>query len=120
MAAQQERNKGDLSVSKPTLSIVPRAQLQPSQTKSRRRLLEGRLKSGSKLRRACRIALMESDQPQSSLQIFERITKRGSFTFQRYNDPPKTVCQELNQMAEEGEIIALGVADLQHWEWKRD
>jgi hypothetical protein len=116
IAAQQELRKADLSVSTPTLSIRPKKQLRSGQMKSQRRVLEGRRKSASNLRRACRIALMESDRPQNSLEILERITKRGSFTFERHIDPPKTISQELNKMAEEGEIIGLVVGETRCWE----
>jgi hypothetical protein len=39
------------------------------------------------LSHACRIALLESDRAASSLEILQRIAKRGSFAFEGIADP---------------------------------
>jgi hypothetical protein len=56
------------------------------------------------LRRACRIALMESDEPQTSKQIYQRICKRGSLSFQSSTDALHVLSAELDLMAKESEI----------------
>jgi hypothetical protein len=119
MAARQEQRRPDLIVSRRTLAIVPKKRLESTRANHQQHAASRDHKSSSNLRRACRIALMESEGSQSSLQILERITKRESFTFGNYRDPQEAISQELNQMADEGEVVRLDVARTQCWEWKR-
>ena len=61
--------------------------------------------SGSKLRRACRIALMESDHPQSCEEIVQRIQRRGSLSFEARSNAQAVVEVELERMTRQGEAI---------------
>src|SRR5262249_46203720 len=60
-------------------------------------------KGTTRLRRACRIALMESDAPQTTREIYQRILKRGSLLFQSPIDPLPVISAELELMAKESE-----------------
>ena len=72
----------------------------------------------TELRRACRIALMESDRPQSCGQILQRICRRESFCVEGFNDPMIAIAQELRKMLAEGEVIQK--KDNQLWQLNRD
>lgn len=72
----------------------------------------------SNLRRACRIALMESEQPQSDAQILERIRNRQSAAFNG-SDPLTAVDSELNKMVSDGESQLIGSGVLRRWQLKR-
>jgi len=69
----------------------------------------------TRLRRACRIALMESDVPQTSQEIYARISKRGSLLFQGSMDPLHVISRELELMAKESEIICRVLDGEKHW-----
>jgi len=73
-----------------------------------------------KLRRACRIALMECDGVQSSSQIYERIKKRGSACFEEYRDPLGSLVNELETMVRDGEVLCSHAGQERLWELKRD
>ena len=60
---------------------------------------------GQKLRRACRIALMEGVEA-SAKHILERIERRGSFQFGEWDDRLKLVSQELAAMVRNGEAVS--------------
>jgi len=47
---------------------------------------------------------MESDEPQTSEQIYQRICKRGSLSFERPMDALHLLSAELDLMAKESEI----------------
>jgi hypothetical protein len=68
------------------------------------------------LRRACRIALMESDEPQTSEQIYQRICKRGSLSFQRSMDALPVLSAELDLMAKESEITCRVLDGEKRWQ----
>ena len=57
-----------------------------------------------KLRRACRIALMEADEFQPCAQVYERIQKRGSMSFDGYDSPLQALAIELQDMVADSEI----------------
>ena len=67
------------------------------------------------LRRACRIALLESDAPQTSQEIYGRISKRGSLLFQASTDPVYVISSELELMAKESEIICRVLDGEKRW-----
>ena len=75
-------------------------------------------KAPNSLRRACRIALMESEQPQSDAQILERIRNRQSAAFAG-SDPLNAVVSELDKMVSEGESQLVGSGVLRRWQLKR-
>jgi hypothetical protein len=68
------------------------------------------------LRRACRIALMESDEPQTTEQIYQRICKRGSLSFQSSMDALHILSAELELMAKESEITCLVLHGEKRWQ----
>jgi len=68
------------------------------------------------LRRACRIALMESDEPQTSEQIYQRICKRGSLSFQTPIDALHVLSAELDLMAKESEISCRVLGGEKRWQ----
>ena len=70
----------------------------------------------SALRRACRIALMETDAPESAAQILERIAKRNSISIENLADPESAVIAELKQMASEGETTCLAGVGTERWQ----
>jgi hypothetical protein len=72
-------------------------------------------KATTRLRRACRIALMENDVPQSSREIYERISKRGSLLFQDAIDPVYVISAELELMAKESEITCRVLDGEKRW-----
>lgn len=72
----------------------------------------------TELRRACRIALMESDHPQCCEQILQRIRRRESVCVQGFHDPMIEIAQELRKMLADGEVTQK--RDNQFWQLNRD
>jgi hypothetical protein len=68
-----------------------------------------------RLRRACRIALLEADEPLSEQEIYERILRRGSFSFASADLACPAVLQELTAMAETGEIHCFRSGSNKRW-----
>jgi hypothetical protein len=61
-------------------------------------------KQNSSLRRACRIALLETEEAVPAKEIQARIARRGSFTFTQPNSAVPSLLTELKRMAEDGEV----------------
>ena len=59
----------------------------------------------SKLERACLIALMESSEPVSAETIYDRIERRGSFTFASYKHPLRAIVLAMGAMVRHGEAL---------------
>lgn len=72
----------------------------------------------TELKRACRIALMESDRPQGCEQILQRIRRRGSVCIEGIDDPKAAITQELRKMVAAGEVVQK--EDSQFWQLNRD
>lgn len=70
------------------------------------------------LRRACRIALLESDRPQCCEQILQRIQRRESVCIELFGRGVNAIEQELRAMLADGEVIQK--KDNQHWQLNRD
>lgn len=70
------------------------------------------------LRRACRIALMESDRPQGCEQIVQRIRRRESVCIEHFDDPKTMIAQELRKMLADGEVVQKKAGRL--WQLNRD
>ena len=79
-----------------------------------------RLQRQSKVRRACRIALMETDQPQSCAQIYERIQKRGSMSFDLNDNALQILSVQLKAMATNSEVVCCVINRETRWQWKRE
>ena len=73
--------------------------------------------SGERLRRACRIAVMETDEAASAEDIRTRILRRGSFPFNNLEYAAVAIAQTLDRMAKEGEVFSLDNGP--HRRWKR-
>jgi hypothetical protein len=71
--------------------------------------------SGERLRRACRIAVMETDQAASAEDIRSRILRRGSFPFKNLEYAAVAIVQTMDMMAEEGEVFSLDDGPHRHW-----
>jgi len=79
-----------------------------------------RLQRQSRLRRACRIALMETDQPQSCAEIYERIQKRGSMSFDLNDNALQILSVQLKAMATNSEVVCSVANGETRWQWKRE
>src|ERR1700723_2166651 len=73
--------------------------------------------SGARLRRACRIAVMETDEAASAEDILPRILRRGSFPFKNPEYAAVAIARTLDIMAKEGEVFSLDNGP--HRRWKR-
>lgn len=73
-----------------------------------------------KLKRACRIALLESDVPSTATQIYDRITRRRSYQMNRYKHPLAQVIATLCDLAEREEIESVVKGGVRHWRWNRE
>ena len=69
-----------------------------------------------KLERACRIALLESEQPASAGQIYDRINRRRSYHLGRYKHPLVRVIATLDALVKEGEALTLIIGDCRCWQ----
>jgi hypothetical protein len=74
--------------------------------------------SQDKLRRACRIALLESESPQSCAEIYQRIEKRGSLSFDGYDNVLQILAAQLTAMAANSEILSVMLNGEMRWQWK--
>jgi hypothetical protein len=68
------------------------------------------------LRRACRIALLETTEPVSLDEIYARILRRGSFFFASADVAAWAIGKELNAMATEGEIRRVAATSKPRWQ----
>ena len=71
--------------------------------------------SQSRLRRACRIALLESQRPQNCVEICQRINRRGSWSFASYTDALEIIATHLQAMVEDAEILCSVVGGETLW-----
>lgn len=70
------------------------------------------------LRRACRIALLEAVQPESTDEILRRIERRSSYTFAARVNALAAVARELRMMHEAGEACLQVRGATCFWELK--
>lgn len=63
--------------------------------------------ANERMRRACRIALMETEEAASVDEIYSRIAQRGSFHFDNIYHPAAAIRQTLESMTEEGEVLVV-------------
>lgn len=68
------------------------------------------------LERACRIALVEANEPASLEEIYDRITRRDSFFFGRYKYPLLAISRALNKLLERGEAITVVHGENRAWQ----
>jgi hypothetical protein len=68
------------------------------------------------LLRACRIAMMEGSTSASLEEIYERIIRRGSFSFVNQFRASSTLLRVLRCMVDEGEVRLLNAGSSSRWE----
>lgn len=68
------------------------------------------------LRRACRIALLETANAVSEGELLARINRRGSFCFADTDLALRAISQELTAMAEQGEVQAINSSSQRLWQ----
>jgi len=71
--------------------------------------------SNERLLRACRIALMETDQAASVEEIRSRILRRGSFAVNDLPRATEAIIGALEAMSREGEAISLSDTPTRSW-----
>ena len=74
----------------------------------------------SELERACRIALMEANQPASVEAIYDRIERRGSITFAGYKRPFRAIALAMNALVKQGEASLLQESGSRRWRWETE
>jgi hypothetical protein len=74
----------------------------------------------SELARACRIAMMEMNEPASAETIYDRIGRRGSFTFAGYKRPLRAIGLAMGAMVKRGEASLLEKGGRPRWRWEAD
>ena len=78
-----------------------------------------RTSASAGLRRACRIALIETDDAECAEQILERIRKRNSVSLENLADPLAAIVVELNRMANEREACRYSEGEIERWQLRR-
>jgi len=71
--------------------------------------------SDERLRRACRIAVMETDQAASADDIRSRILRRGSFPFKNLESAAVAIARTLDMMVGAGEVFSLDNGPQRRW-----
>ena len=72
----------------------------------------------SRLERACLIALMETSRPVAVETIYDRIKRRGSFTFEGYKHPFRAIVLAMGAMVRRGEAILTSQEGRRRWRWE--
>jgi hypothetical protein len=72
-------------------------------------------RSHCRLRRACRIALMEVDEAASAEEIYSRIVRRGAFSFNNLEYAIVAIVRTLNVMAKDGETCSAEHGPCSRW-----
>ena len=75
-------------------------------------------RSHSRLERACLIALMETEGPVAIETIYDRIKRRGSFTFEGYKHPFRAIVLAMGAMVRRGEAILTSEQGRRRWRWE--
>jgi len=68
------------------------------------------------LRRACRIALLEKFESVSIEEVYQRIVRRGSFAFANADRAMPAIVEELNALANDGELRRIEAASGMSWQ----
>jgi hypothetical protein len=77
-----------------------------------------RLEQATQLERACRIALMETNEAVPVAMIYDRIVKRGSVAFAGHKRPYRAIEKALNQLVESGEADLVNEPRSRRWSWR--
>ena len=70
-----------------------------------------------KLERACRIALLESEDTATAAQIYDRIIRRGSYPLNRCKHPLVHIIKALDALEQRGEVQTVVEGDCRRWLW---
>jgi len=76
-----------------------------------------RLEQATKLERACRIALMETNEPASIEMVYDRIARRGSITSFAHKRTLRAIENALDHLVESGEAAVVNEAGTRRWRW---
>jgi hypothetical protein len=98
---------------------------------SRRRAIAGRTRRPhtdarsfgpvhSELARACRIALIETNELVPVETIYDRIQRRGSFSFAGYKHPFRAIVLAMSAMVKQGDASLVNEGGRRRWCWATD
>lgn len=79
-----------------------------------------RRKITNRMRRACRIALLETDEAATVDEIYLRIAQRGSFHFDNVYQASAAIRQMLNLMTKQGEALVVDTNPRPRWKRSSD
>lgn len=99
--------------SQPTTMLSPEDTLCRTSAIQKRRI---HYKQNADLRRACRIALLETANAISDSELLARIIRRGSFCFADPDLAVVAIDQELTAMAQQGEVQAINSSSQRLWQ----
>jgi hypothetical protein len=71
----------------------------------------------SNLDRACRIALMESNEAVSVETLYDRIERRGAISIAGYKHPFRAIVIAMGVLVQRGEAVLLFEGDHRRWRW---
>jgi hypothetical protein len=74
-----------------------------------------KIAANERMRRACRIALMETEEAATVSEIYSRIAHRESFHFDNIYRAESALRQTLNLMTEQGEILVVDTNPCPRW-----
>jgi hypothetical protein len=74
-----------------------------------------KVEANESIRRACRIALMETEEAATVDEIYSRIVHRESFHFDNIYQAAAAIRQSLNSMTEQGEILVVETHPCPRW-----
>jgi hypothetical protein len=69
------------------------------------------------LDRACRIALMEANEPEPVEALYDRIERRGAISIDRYKHPLRAIVIAMGVLVKRGEAVLLFEAGHRRWRW---
>lgn len=77
------------------------------------------VRRSTKLRRACRIALCETETPETAPQIVARIVERNSYLFPEGVDAASAILPELKRLVLQGQAYFTSRDGVRSWGWQR-
>ncbi|MEP6644104.1 MAG: hypothetical protein ABJA69_06385 [Acidobacteriaceae bacterium] len=86
-----------------------------SQQQSQMRFLSNDCKG--KLERACRIALLESEQPATAGEVYDRIVRRQSYRLSPFKRPLVALAAALDGLVEAREVELCVRGNIRNWVW---
>lgn len=77
------------------------------------------IRRSTKLRRACRIALCETETPETAPEIVARIVARSSYLFPEGIDAASAIVPELKRLVLQGQAYLASKNGARSWGWQR-